>query len=157
MTSYAEFGQPPSRVMPGHSPPPVYAYLAGLPEGTVVVEFPFGETGWDIRAVYYSTMHWKPLVNGYSGGFPERYIALARLLYNVEAAPEAAWAALRDTGPTHAVVHLDAFRGSSIGTPEPWLMINGGRLVASFPDVRVYALPPASRRIAGAPARVGST
>ena len=38
--------------------------------GTVVVEFPFGEWAYELRYVFYSTAHWHPLLNGYSGHFP---------------------------------------------------------------------------------------
>jgi hypothetical protein len=141
MTSYAQFGQPPDRITPGTDPPPVYAHIARLPAGSAIVEFPLGETGWDIRAVYHATMHWKPIVNGYSGGFPARYIRLARLLEDVSVTPDEAWSALRATGPTHAVVHLAAYRHASVPSPEPWLVGHGARLVAEFADARLYELP----------------
>ena len=37
---------------------------------TVLLELPLGEPAFDIRYMFYSTLHWKPLVNGYSGGAP---------------------------------------------------------------------------------------
>jgi len=34
---------------------------------SVLVELPIGQPDYDLRAMYYSTMHWRGLVNGYSG------------------------------------------------------------------------------------------
>ena len=66
---------PPARVMPGTSPsaPPVYARVAALPAGTVDHRVPVRRAAWEIRYVYYSAAHWKPITNGYSGAFPPRY------------------------------------------------------------------------------------
>ena len=63
--------EPPARVEPAADAPPVYHQLARMPDGKVVAEFPFGDPAWELRYVYYSTVHWKRLVNGYSGGFPQ--------------------------------------------------------------------------------------
>ena len=99
-----------------------------------------GDPGWDLWAVYHSTLHWKPLVNGYSGGFPAYYSELARLLFDVNAEPEAAWVALRAQGPTHAVVHRRAYRGNARG-PEPWLLAHGARQILFSADVSAFELP----------------
>jgi hypothetical protein len=141
---YTDLLPPPASIAIGNQPPVEYEYIAGLPEGTVLVEFPFGDIGWDIRAVYNSTLHWKPLVNGFSGGSPPRYVELARVLFNVNAEPERAWRVLRETGPTHALVHLDAFRQSR-ASPEAWLIARGARLAFVSPGIRVYELPPPAR------------
>ena len=51
-----------------------------LPDARGRTEFPFGDPAWELRYVYYSTVHWKRLVNGYSGGFPQGYkVRVARL------------------------------------------------------------------------------
>lgn len=142
MDVYAEFAPPPDRIAPATRPPAVYAYLASLPRGTVVAEFPLGEEGWDIRAVYHASIHRQPLVNGYSGGFPARYVTLSGLLRDPYARPDGAWAALAATGATHAVVHARAYERSVLRSPEAWLVQRGARLAARFPGVSVYALPP---------------
>lgn len=64
--------------------PEVYRWLAGVPGDFAVVELPFpdyeqGLEYLECARMYYSTYHWKRLVNGYSGYFPPRYYALCRL------------------------------------------------------------------------------
>ena len=90
---------PPARVYPATSPsaPPVYARIAALPPGSVITEFPFGDMAWEIRYVYYSAAHWKPIANGYSGAFPPAYKERLARLQRVTADPEAAWQSLRDS------------------------------------------------------------
>ena len=39
--------------------------VATLPAGSVIVELPLGEPAFDVRYMYYSTRHWRRLVNGY--------------------------------------------------------------------------------------------
>jgi hypothetical protein len=60
--------------------PGVYHYLAALPPGPVF-EYPIshleGRSGpQDATYMYYSTAHWKPLLNGYSGFAPPSYFEL---------------------------------------------------------------------------------
>jgi hypothetical protein len=112
---------PPSRVEPRVDAPPVYHTLADMPAGTVVAEFPFGDPAWELRYVYYSTVHWKRLLNGYSGGFPQGYKVRAALLQRVRDNPDAAWRALRDAGTTHVVVHQDAFAPGDAAFVTTWL------------------------------------
>ncbi len=64
--------RPPGRVYPEAQAPAVYRMLATLPSGTVVAELPFGFPSWELRYVYYSSVHLHRLVNGYSGGFPDQ-------------------------------------------------------------------------------------
>jgi hypothetical protein len=60
-----------------NSAPPVYRMLARQPAG-VVAEFPVPRPstlpGLDPQYVYCSIFHWFPLVNGYSGMYPQSYI-----------------------------------------------------------------------------------
>ncbi len=66
----------PSYRMPlANDLPPVYTWLAQQPDGEPVLELPILM---DVGAVesprlYYSTFHWKRLVNGYGGFFPPTY------------------------------------------------------------------------------------
>jgi hypothetical protein len=67
----------PELSSPGERAPAVYAWLARQPRGAVC-EFPVGplrgRTGpQDPTYMYYSTRHWQPLVNGYSGFAPPSY------------------------------------------------------------------------------------
>jgi len=129
----------PTRVATGQ-PPPVYAFVASLPPDAVIAEFPFGVLGYEIQYVYYSTMHWKRVLNGYSGQVPHTYAVRASRLRHPQADADQAWAALVGAGATHAVVHVSAFTGSDASGVRAWLESRGASLVATFgPDV-VYRL-----------------
>ncbi len=127
----------------GSDTPPVYRHLAALPHGPVVVEFPFGALVYEVRYLFYSTTHWKPLVNGFSGFFPPSYderrerLGLPRLLED----PDAAWDALRRSGATHAIVHSRAFLHDDAARVGTWLETHGGRLVGTFEYDWLYELP----------------
>jgi len=54
---------PPAKVLPEAQAPAVYHYLAGLPPGTVVAEFPFGYPAWELRYVFYASVHQQRLLN----------------------------------------------------------------------------------------------
>lgn len=65
--------------LPGE-PPEVYRWLAQQPR-SVVAEVPFAKanelhTLADGLYMFYSTTHWQPIVNGYSGYFPPTYLEL---------------------------------------------------------------------------------
>jgi hypothetical protein len=64
-------------------PPPVYRFLAHSGNAPVI-ELPLGaDSGEQFRLeperMYWSTLHWRPLANGYSGFTPATYSELARL------------------------------------------------------------------------------
>lgn len=134
---------PPSRVYPASQAPPVYARLARLPAGTVVTEFPFGDAAWEIRYVYYSAAHWKPITNGYSGAFPPAYSRNVARLQKPHQNPEAAWQALVDTGTTHVVVHDAAFADARDAIAvRQWLLAFGATPVEDFAGGdTLFALP----------------
>jgi hypothetical protein len=128
---------PPARVHPAMSPsaPPVYARIAALPPGVVITEFPFGDMAWEIRYVYYSAAHWKPIANGYSGSFPPAYKERLARLQRVTADPESAWQSLRDTRTTHVAFHRNAFaKSEDADAVEAWLKSHGAIEVERFPD-----------------------
>ena len=128
---------PPARVYPATSPslPPVYARIAALPPGAVITEFPFGDMAWEIRYVYYSAVHGKPITNGYSGSFPPAYKERLARLQRVTANPEAAWQSLRDAGTTHVVFHRNAFaRSEDADAVEMWLKSHGATELERFAD-----------------------
>lgn len=93
---------------PGRAPA-VYRELARQPPGVVLVELPLGQPDYDLRAMYYSTVHWRPVVNGYSGFFPPHYGQLAAALSEMGRHPEVSLRALRASGATHAIVHEGAY------------------------------------------------
>jgi len=126
---------PPARVYPASQGPPVYAAVAALPAGSAITEFPFGDAAWEIRYVYYSAAHWRPITNGYSGNFPPDYSARVARLKNVAANPEASWQALVDSKSTHVVLHPAAFANpADAATVQAWLEAHGARLVETFDD-----------------------
>ena len=69
-----------------HGPrvPEVYHWLASQEGELAVVELPLytltREHWFEARRVYYSTYHWKNLVNGYGGFYPDLYFQIARKL-----------------------------------------------------------------------------
>jgi hypothetical protein len=132
---------PPARVYTGDQVPGVYRFLGSLPApGTVVVEFPLGEWAYELRYVFYSSAHWHPLLNGYSGHFPLSYNMNATHLRHPLDYPDASWDTLIRSGATHAVVHEMYYRddeGARIGR---WLIGNGARLIGEFGGDRVFQL-----------------
>ena len=136
---------PPARVYPvggtgrrnpgEGGPPPVYARVAALPAGSAITEFPFGDAAWEIRYVYYAAAHWKPITNGYSGGFPPDYSARVARLKNVTADPDASWQSLLDSGSTHVVLHPAAFANpADAAAVQAWLEAHGATKLESFTD-----------------------
>jgi hypothetical protein len=135
------YAAPPPRVYTGDQVPPAYRFLRTLPSpGTVVVEFPFGEWGYEVRYMFYSTNHWHPLLNGYSGTFPLSYSLRGALLRHPLESPDLAWKSLMDDGATHAVVHGDLFLDDEDDLIAKWLVERGARQIAGFGGDKVFAL-----------------
>jgi hypothetical protein len=117
--------------------PPVYRSLADDPNA-VLVELPlYSPHGVFRNAPYmlYSTLHWRPIVNGYSGFLPRGYPAHWEAL---RVFPDAsALAHLRALGVSHVAVHPEAFAGlygedrlQRVGkTPGLTLVAHGGRVL----------------------------
>jgi hypothetical protein len=87
--------------------PAVYEWLAHEP-GAIVAEYPLGDLEGragpqDATYMYYSTLHWKPIVNGYSGFVPPSWGAMRDAL--VDFPDDRSIAALRTRGVTHLLVH----------------------------------------------------
>ncbi len=112
-----------------------------MPSGTVVAELPFGFPNWELRYVFYSSVHLHRLVNGYSGGFPEDYLARLAVLHNPLDAPERAWDALRSAGVTHVVLHRAAYPDTRHDAVMDWLRREGASVVATFGTDVVVSLP----------------
>ncbi len=84
-----------------------YSWLRTMPDA-VVFEWPV-TVPWrlytmeDVAYMYRSTLHWRPLLNGYSGHYPRSYIDL---LYHVRSFPDtASLADLQRRGATVLIVH----------------------------------------------------
>ncbi|MBI2827977.1 MAG: hypothetical protein HYX77_01735 [Acidobacteria bacterium] len=109
MTPLRGFTTPEARLYRPARAPAVYREMARQPPDSVVVELPIGQPDYDLRAMYYSTVHWRPVLNGYSGFFPPQYGQLAAALSEMGRHPEVSLRALRASGATHAIVHEGAY------------------------------------------------
>ena len=125
----------------GADAPPVYRFIARLPPNSAILELPLGEPAFDIRYRFYSTLHWKPLVNGYSGGEPSEYQLLETSLQDVRARPDRAWQALVNSAATHVVVHEALFVRDDGPSLTAWMTERGGREVVRFGADVVVELP----------------
>ncbi len=105
------FNMPEARVYRPHRAPNVYKEFARQAPTGVLAELPLGQPDFDVRAVYYSTVHWRPLLNGYSGHYPPHYGKLALALSDVPRFSGEALEGLRAHGATHVIVHEGAFVG----------------------------------------------
>jgi hypothetical protein len=132
---------PPPTIVPSARAPDVYRRLAELNDAHVIAEFPFGDPAWELRYVYYSTAHWKRLVNGYSGGFPQGYKVRVAYLQRLVEDPGAAWNSLIGAGTTHVVVHEAAYSGSGAQEVDLWLRAHGAQLLDRYGTDVLYAMP----------------
>jgi hypothetical protein len=121
----------------------VYEVVAQLPGRVVLAEFPFyrpSDFYQNARYMLSSTLHWKPMLNGYSGFLPAGYRAMAEAMGRFPEPPTLDL--LRRAGVTHIIVHRNRFGArrdlllrqlERSGEVEP---------VASDPQVRLYRLLP---------------
>jgi hypothetical protein len=123
------------------STPEVYQFVARLPASAVIIELPLGEPAFDVRYMFYSTRHWRRLVNGYSGGAPQDYGMLTESLKDVETRPERAWQSIVQSTATHAIVHEGSYVNDGGRRLSAWLRGRGASEVAAFGSDKVFALP----------------
>lgn len=90
--------------------PHIYELLASEPGPVVLAEVPF----YPRQAVFEnseyvlnSTLHWRPLMNGYSGYTPDSYARYAEVFWYFP--DEHAVQAMRSAGVTHVMVHAARF------------------------------------------------
>jgi hypothetical protein len=120
-------------------PPPVYRWLAGQPGRPPVVQLPMLDVyGLERRPRYhesvymvYSTLHWKPLVNGYAGIEPARYVRLRELARGFPS--RELLDALREIGVRYVVLHRGGYG------PLQW-----PRVESALPAFREELVPAAS-------------
>ena len=143
-TDYKQSGLAPlpPYVATGSATPPVYGFVAQLPPGAALLELPFGEVAFEVRYMFYSTTHWRPLANGYSGGGPDEYGLLAESVKDLFSRPEPAWAALVASGATHAIVHEASYADGRGRQVTDWLSRHGAREIAVFGADHVFAIDP---------------
>jgi hypothetical protein len=130
----------PATIGVGADAPDVYAYLAQLPAAAAILEMPLGEPAFDIRYMFYSTRHWRRLVNGYSGGAPEWYGRLTESLNDVATSPDRAWDAVVQSEATHLVVHEGFFRADFGRRVSDWARSHGAQELGTFGADRVFSL-----------------
>jgi hypothetical protein len=136
---------PPIRVQPEDLAPQVYRYLAGLPSGTVVAEFPFGYPAWELRYVFYASVHQQRLLNGFSGGFPPQYVQAANLLQRPLTRPDEAWRCLLANEVTTVVVHRSAYPNrADADAVSGWLRAHGATSMTTAEDAEVLQVPAVS-------------
>jgi len=128
----------PEYLRPAPETPAIYRFVASLDRPVVLAEFPFGDDAYDLRYMYFSTAHRRPMLAGYSGVFPERYLARKALLQRPFEQPDAAWAAL--AGATHALVHARAWQDDTGGRIARWLQDRGAREAGRFDGARIFEL-----------------
>ena len=114
--------------------PGIYTLLAHQPPTAIVAEFPFDDPHHAYEgaiSMLYSTRHWRPMLNGYSGFIPPSYRDFAEKLADFPSAH--ALATLRAAGVTHVVVHHDRFGPM----PEH---VDGLTLIATGRHISLYKL-----------------
>jgi hypothetical protein len=131
----------PGNLAIGSATPAVYRFAAQLPKSSALLELPFGEVAFEARYMFYSTSHWLPLVNGYSGGAPDEYGLWAEQLKEVTEAPDAAWQAILASRATQVVVHEGSYVGNQGRRISDFVRARGGRELAAFGLDRVFAVP----------------
>jgi hypothetical protein len=83
--------------------PEVYRWIAREPSVKAIVELPIYDDARENRYLYYSTLHWKPLANGFSGYAPESH---RRLTETIRFLPDKnGFDLLREYGISHLVIH----------------------------------------------------
>jgi len=132
----------PDRVLPGPDTLPIYREVRALPDDVLVAELPFGEWQYELRYVYYSTTHWRRLLNGFSGYFPSSYVLASTVLRDLPARQNEAWDTLLRANVTHVVVHEGAYLGDEGARVTAWLRARGAREVATAGQDRMFELRP---------------
>lgn len=138
----ADLRPPPPRMRTGRQTPAVYRFVRTLPADAVLIEFPFGATGYELQYMFYSTTHWRRLLNGYSGMFPRSYAMRQTYIGRYREDPDTAWRALAMSGARYAIVHETAYPGREAEALIGWLERGGARRVKAFGRDVLFALPP---------------
>jgi hypothetical protein len=138
--SVDDYAPPPDHLRIGAGINPLYTKIATMPPSAVLIEFPFGEPAYELQAMFYAGYHRKPLVNGYSGFFPQSYLQRRPDLWRLPLDFDKALIALRGTGATHALVHESAFKAGLGPQISEWLRQNGARELGASGTDRLFQL-----------------
>jgi hypothetical protein len=82
----------------------VYEWVRTAPAAGAIVELPLG-LQYDYDYVFRQGAHGKPIVNGYSGFFPQPYLELQAML-RLRPIPSTVWNAMRKRGAALVVLHI---------------------------------------------------
>jgi hypothetical protein len=129
----------PAYLHPAPRMPAVYRWILPLDPGAVLVEFPFGDSAYELRYMFFSSAHRRRMLGGYSGVFPASYTTRRTWLEHPLMKPAEAWMAL--AGATHAIVHTAAWPDDTGDRIARWLQQEGARELGASDGARVFALP----------------
>jgi len=128
--------------------PGVTAWLDDQPDVRAVLEIPLDDPSLpypgmvNVSYMYYATLHWKPLVNGYSAHVPIAWEWLRQ--HCCSPAPDpAALAQLRAWGVTHLVIHRSELTGQQRRELDRWEATGQAELLYAGEGDRAYRLRPA--------------
>jgi hypothetical protein len=138
MSPVEGFRGPEPRLQTGA--PPIYMAVSQQPATTVLAELPLGQPDFDLRAMYYSTFHWRKLLNGYSGFAPLHYGPLVAVLGGTEVDGDRAWTTLREAGATAVIVHEGAYENGAGARLSLALREHGAREVTRDGSDVLFAL-----------------
>ncbi len=119
--------------------PPVYQWLAAQPAGTRIIELPVQSPKDDFEYTYYSTFHWKRIVNGRSAFIPDGITQVFGVMRDFPT-PQAL-ELLNSLGIDYVFVHTD-----KLIQPFPRQLPEGLKLFRTFDDTLVLQLPDAARQ-----------
>ena len=92
--------------------PAVYRWIAAEPSVRALIELPIHSDTRENEHIYHSTLHWKPLANGYSGYMPPEH---ERLVGTIHFVPEQdGLDLLREMGISHLVIHAETPRRMAV-------------------------------------------
>jgi hypothetical protein len=133
---------PVTPALAAETPPPVYAWLAEHGDGGTVLELPISKNlagaYLDAGYMFFSTWHWLPLINGYTGHPPREYYKRMRSLAAALPADAAVDALAAETGLRWIVVHRDARDALAAWENSPRL-----RVVGDFGEAKLVEVLPA--------------
>jgi hypothetical protein len=113
----------------------VYRWLSTIDVPGAVAEWPLG-LEYDFDYVFRQAQHDRPIVNGYSGFFPEPYRSLEATLKR-RPIPDSVWRQMRDLGAVLVVYHAHETRGIRVAAYAEALdraTASGGlEVIRSFP------------------------
>jgi hypothetical protein len=137
------FERSPDRVAPDPARDPEAMALASLAPDAVIAELPLGSVPYELRWQYLAAAHWRPRVNGFSGGAPADYSRVEHVLGALPERADEATRLLRDYGVTHIVVRPAVWTNPEVPAAiAAWLSsLGAARVPMPVPSLEVWELP----------------